>query len=67
MTSFSLFFKMQFDHRTKKTFLKRTKVQGLSEQSFYVGAKLNIFGRQIEILDYADTPTRNKLANTREK
>lgn len=57
----------KFDHKTKKTFLKRTKVQGLSETNFYVGAKLNVFGRQIDILDYADTPTRTKLANQRER
>ena len=57
----------QFDRENHKTFLKRTRGNGFTEADFYVGAKVNVFGRQISIVDYADEITRTKLRNRRER
>lgn len=35
-------------------------------KQIYVGAKLNIFGRQFNIIDYADDSTKCKLSSHRE-
>uniref|UniRef100_A0A182VQR9 DM10 domain-containing protein n=1 Tax=Anopheles minimus TaxID=112268 RepID=A0A182VQR9_9DIPT len=51
------------DLKTRKTFLRRTKVEELSENDFFIGAKLLIFGKQINILDYGDAKTRNKKSD----
>uniref|UniRef100_A0A182J3V6 Uncharacterized protein n=1 Tax=Anopheles atroparvus TaxID=41427 RepID=A0A182J3V6_ANOAO len=51
------------DMKTRKIFLRRTKIEELSENDFFIGAKLLIFGKQIDILDYGDAKTRNKKAN----
>ncbi|KAI9579659.1 nucleoside diphosphate kinase 7 [Glossina fuscipes] len=56
-----------FDQRTKKTFLRRTKMPELSERDFFVGSKINIFGRQFDIVDYGDEITKNTLAKFRKK
>lgn len=54
-----------FDHKSRRTFLRRTRVEEFTESDFYIGAKLNIFGRQIDILDYGDSLTRNKVGGKR--
>lgn len=64
---FFFHFFTQFELRSKKTFLKRTLLNGVDEACFYPGAKLNVFGRQILLLDYADEQTRCMLAKKREK
>ncbi|XP_058116097.1 nucleoside diphosphate kinase 7 [Anopheles coustani] len=51
------------DMKTRKTFLRRTKIDDLCENDFFIGAKLLIFGKQIDIVDYGDAKTRNKKAN----
>ena len=42
------------DLKTRKTFLRRTKIEELNENDFFIGAKLLIFGKQINILDYGE-------------
>ncbi|XP_050084093.1 dynein axonemal heavy chain 6 [Anopheles aquasalis] len=51
------------DVKTRKTFLRRTKIEELSENDFFIGAKLLIFGKHIDILDFGDQKTRSKKAN----
>ncbi|XP_061501741.1 nucleoside diphosphate kinase 7 [Anopheles gambiae] len=51
------------DLKTRKTFLRRTKIEELNENDFFIGAKLLIFGKQINILDYGDAKTRNKKSD----
>uniref|UniRef100_A0A182FSK1 Uncharacterized protein n=1 Tax=Anopheles albimanus TaxID=7167 RepID=A0A182FSK1_ANOAL len=51
------------DVKTRKTFLRRTKIEELCENDFFIGAKLLIFGKQIDILDFGDAKTRSKKAN----
>ncbi|XP_034487633.1 nucleoside diphosphate kinase 7 [Drosophila innubila] len=56
-----------FDQRSKKTFLRRTKIPELTRRDFFVGSKINVFGRQFDIVDYADEITRNTLAKYRKR
>ncbi|XP_065354987.1 nucleoside diphosphate kinase homolog 7 [Calliphora vicina] len=56
-----------YDQRTNKTFLRRNKMPELSERDFFVGSKINIFGRQFNIVDYGDDITKNTLAKYRKK
>lgn len=37
------------------------------ESDFYIGAKVNILGRQVEILDFGDAATRQKILLKRER
>lgn len=39
----------------------------LSEKDFFVGSKINIFGRQFDIVDYGDEMTKTILAKHRKK
>ncbi|XP_013115458.1 nucleoside diphosphate kinase 7 [Stomoxys calcitrans] len=56
-----------FDPKAKKMFLRRTKMPELSEKDFFVGSKINIFGRQFDIVDYGDEVTKSTLAKHRKK
>lgn len=56
-----------FDLHSRKTFLRRCKLNGISESDLYLGAKLMIYGRQINVTDYADELTRRKLSAKRQK
>lgn len=55
-------------------FLRRSPLDSLNainherttSNQIYVGAKLNIFGRQFNITDYADDATKFKLSSHRE-
>ncbi|KAJ8736242.1 hypothetical protein PYW08_006898 [Mythimna loreyi] len=50
-----------FDLRTRKTFVRRVKVNGITLDSFYIGCTLYILGRLIKIVDFACEDTRKKL------
>ncbi|XP_076246940.1 nucleoside diphosphate kinase homolog 7 isoform X2 [Calliopsis andreniformis] len=56
-----------FDLKTRKTFLRRTKCEGIEAKDFYVGATVTIFSRNIRITDYADCHTRTKLQTKMQK
>ncbi|KAK1132338.1 hypothetical protein K0M31_016446 [Melipona bicolor] len=56
-----------FDIKTRKTFLRRTKCEGIQAKDFYVGATVAIFSRSIRITDYADSTTRTKLQTKMQK
>ncbi|KAH8294830.1 hypothetical protein KR018_003498 [Drosophila ironensis] len=56
-----------FDQRNRRIFLRRTKIPELTHRDFFVGSKVNIFGRQFDIVDYADEITRTNLAKYRKK
>lgn len=60
-------FLLQYDTKHKKTFLRRTKIPELTVRDFFVGSKVNIFGRQFDIVDYADESTRISLAKYRKR
>lgn len=50
-----------FDLKTKKTFLKRSKCEGIQARDFYIGGIVTIFSRNIKITNYADCATQTKL------
>nr|XP_012146345.1 PREDICTED: nucleoside diphosphate kinase 7-like isoform X2 [Megachile rotundata] len=56
-----------FDIKARKTFLRRTKCEGIQAKDFYVGATVTIFSRNISITDYADCVTRTKLQTKMQK
>ncbi|XP_017758043.1 PREDICTED: nucleoside diphosphate kinase 7 isoform X2 [Eufriesea mexicana] len=56
-----------FDIKARKTFLRRTKCEGIQAKDFYVGATVTIFSRSIRITDYADCVTRTKLQTKMQK
>ncbi|XP_014475601.1 PREDICTED: nucleoside diphosphate kinase 7 [Dinoponera quadriceps] len=56
-----------FDLRTRKTFLKRTRCEGIKADDIHVGAIVTIFSRNMKITGYADTYTKNKLQTNMEK
>ncbi|CAH0592560.1 unnamed protein product [Chrysodeixis includens] len=50
-----------YDLKSRKTFVKRVKVNGITLDSFYIGCTVYILGRLIKIIDFACENTRNKL------
>jgi hypothetical protein len=55
-----------FCKRTNKIFLKRVETPKVSLEDLYLGAKVTIFARVLEIVDYGDIATKNKFATGRE-
>lgn len=56
-----------FDLKAKKTFLRRTKYEGIQAKDFYPGAIVTIFARSIKIINFADCHTRTKLQTQMQK
>jgi nucleoside-diphosphate kinase len=56
-----------FDVKNRRTFLKRTKLEGLKTELFFVGSKVTIFGRQLDIVDYGDAFTQRTLADAKQR
>ncbi|CAG9135190.1 unnamed protein product [Plutella xylostella] len=50
-----------FDLKTRKTFVKRVKVNGVTIDNFYIGGTLFILGRLIKIVDFACEDTKKRL------
>lgn len=57
----------QFDLRTRKTFLKRTRCEGIKADDIQLDAIVTIFSRNIKITNYANAYTKNKLQTHMEK
>ena len=47
-----------YDLKTKKLFLKRTKVDNVSLSDLYIGSTINLFSRQLNITDYGNSYTK---------
>jgi nucleoside-diphosphate kinase len=45
---------IQFDLKNKRIFLKRCEYAGIQLKDIFVGAVLNIYSRQLKVIDYAD-------------
>lgn len=58
---------LQFDLKTRKTFLRRTKCDGIKAEDFYIGAIITIYSRNIKIIDFADKNTKSKLQTITQK
>lgn len=50
------------DVKSKKTFLKKSPCPpDVTKDDFYIGAKVLLYARELEIVDYGDLKTRDKL------
>ena len=50
-----------FDLKSRRTFLRRTKLESLSLRQLYIGAIVHVLSRQLKIMDYGDEFTLKRL------
>ncbi|XP_073523326.1 nucleoside diphosphate kinase homolog 7 [Phyllobates terribilis] len=56
-----------YDVKNHRVFLRRTKYDTLRKEDFYVGNKINVFSRQLHLVDYGDQYTARKVGSKKEK
>ncbi|XP_076004713.1 nucleoside diphosphate kinase homolog 7 isoform X2 [Genypterus blacodes] len=56
-----------FDVKKQKIFLRKTKYENLHLQDLFVGNRVNVFSRQLNLIDYGDQYTANKLGSKKER
>uniref|UniRef100_A0A3B4EKF6 Nucleoside diphosphate kinase homolog 7 n=1 Tax=Pygocentrus nattereri TaxID=42514 RepID=A0A3B4EKF6_PYGNA len=56
-----------FDVKNQRTFLRRTKYDDLHPEDLFVGNRVNVFSRQLNLIDYGDQYTANKLGSKKER
>nr|AAH38021.1 Nme7 protein [Mus musculus] len=55
------------DVKNRRTFLKRTKYEDLRLEDLFIGNKVNVFSRQLVLIDYGDQYTARQLGSRKEK
>lgn len=55
------------DVKNRRTFLKRTKYEDLRLEDLFIGNKVNVFSRQLVLVDYGDQYTARQLGSRKEK
>lgn len=55
------------DVKNRRTFLKRTKYEDLRMEDLFIGNKVNVFSRQLVLIDYGDQYTARQLGSRKEK
>uniref|UniRef100_A0A8D2BXU9 Nucleoside diphosphate kinase homolog 7 n=1 Tax=Sus scrofa TaxID=9823 RepID=A0A8D2BXU9_PIG len=55
------------DVKNHRTFLKRTKYEDLHLEDLFIGNKVNVFSRQLVLIDYGDQYTARQLGSKKEK
>lgn len=56
-----------YDFKKHRIFLKRTKCDHLTMNDLYIGSMINIFSRQLTVIDYGDDYSREALGTRTEK
>ncbi|XP_078695079.1 nucleoside diphosphate kinase homolog 7-like [Branchiostoma floridae x Branchiostoma belcheri] len=56
-----------FDIKNHRTFLKRTKYEGVKQEDLYIGSTVEVFSRQLCFVDYGDNFTAKSLGDKKEK
>ncbi|KAK3575258.1 hypothetical protein QTP86_023453 [Hemibagrus guttatus] len=56
-----------FDVKNQRTFLRRTKYDDLHPEDLFVGNRVIVFSRQLNLIDYGDQYTANKLGSRKER
>ena len=51
-----------FDVKNRRVFLRKTKLEGLKPELYFVGGCCTVLGRQLKIVDYGDEYTRRTLS-----
>ncbi|XP_022255569.1 nucleoside diphosphate kinase 7-like isoform X2 [Limulus polyphemus] len=53
-----------YDIEKRRIFLKRTKCSNIIPENWSVGSCVNILSRHLKLIDYGDSPTRQKFQST---
>lgn len=53
--------------KNQRIFLRRTKYDDLHPDDLFVGNRVNVFSRQLNLIDYGDQYTANKLGSKKER
>ncbi|CAK6956230.1 nucleoside diphosphate kinase 7 [Scomber scombrus] len=56
-----------FDVKNQRIFLRRTKYDNLHQEDLFVGNRVNVFSRQLSLIEYGDQFTANKLGSKKER
>uniref|UniRef100_A0A3Q3AVJ2 Nucleoside diphosphate kinase homolog 7 n=1 Tax=Kryptolebias marmoratus TaxID=37003 RepID=A0A3Q3AVJ2_KRYMA len=56
-----------FDLKNQRRFLKRTECDNIHQEDLFVGNRVNVFTRQLNLIDYGDQYTANKLGSKKER
>ncbi|TKS74823.1 Nucleoside diphosphate kinase 7 [Collichthys lucidus] len=56
-----------FDVKNQRIFLRRTKYDDLHSEDLFIGNRVNVFSRQLNLIDYGDQYTANKLGSKKER
>jgi nucleoside-diphosphate kinase len=56
-----------YDNKYRKKFFSRSRVDSVSVNQLFLGNKINVCSRQLEIVDFGDDYTRKSLAASQEK
>lgn len=56
-----------YDVKNRRIFLKRTQYPSIQLEDLYISGSINVYSRQLTIVEYADDYTRNKLDHMRER
>ncbi|XP_076348135.1 nucleoside diphosphate kinase homolog 7 [Tachypleus tridentatus] len=53
-----------YDIEKRRIFLKRTKCSNINPENWCVGSSVNILSRHLKLINYGDSPTRQKFQTT---
>ncbi|KAG7228702.1 hypothetical protein INR49_008480 [Caranx melampygus] len=56
-----------FDVKNQRIFLRRTKCEDVHQEDLFVGNRVNVFSRQLNLIEYGDQYTANKLGSKNER
>uniref|UniRef100_A0A8C6WS42 Nucleoside diphosphate kinase homolog 7 n=1 Tax=Neogobius melanostomus TaxID=47308 RepID=A0A8C6WS42_9GOBI len=56
-----------YDVKNQRVFLRRTKTEDVHTEDLFVGNKVHVFSRQLNLIDYGDQFTANKLGSKKER
>lgn len=56
-----------YDIKNKKKFFSRSKIDAISIKHLFLGNKINVCSRQLDIVDYGDEYTRKMLSESQER
>jgi len=56
-----------YDMKNKKKFFSRSRIDSVSVNQLFLGNKINVCSRQLEIVDFGDEYTRSMLAASQER
>lgn len=56
-----------FDVKNRRVFLRKTKLEGLKPELYFVGGCCTVLGRQLKIVDYGDEYTRKTLSAVKQR